>query len=271
MLEQEFKDWWSSVIMSINNSWSLTFCVAYGRLWSRLSTTHEDWLSVLSVVVCDHVYQQLMQYTFLSCLWSRLSTTHEVWLSVWSVVVCDHVYQQLMQSTFLWSSVITSERQTVWVVDRRDHRRPQTTQKGRLHELLIDVITDDHRKVVSVVVCDLVYQLLMQSTFLCCLWSSVIMSINNSCSLPFSLVCGRLRSCLSTTHAVYLSVLSVVVCDHVYQQLMQSTFLSCLWSSVIMSINNSCSLPFCLVYGRLWSCPESQTAWAVDRHDHRRP
>jgi hypothetical protein len=136
---------WSSVITSINNSWNLTFCVVCGRLWSCLSTTHEVWLSVLSVVVCDHVYQQLMK-----------------------------------------------------------------------------------------------------SDFLTCLWSSVIMSINNSCSLPFSLVCGRLWSCLSTTHAVYLSVLSVVVCDHVYQQLMQSDFLCCLWSSVIMSMNNSWSLSFCV-------------------------
>jgi ABC-type enterochelin transport system permease subunit len=180
-----------------------------------------------------------MQYTFLSCLWSRLSTTHEVWLSVWSVVVCDHVYQQLMQSTFLWSSVITSINNSCSL--------PFCVVCGRLWSRLSTTHTVC-LSVVSVLVCDLVYQQLMQSTFLCCLWSSVIMSINNSCSLPFCLVCGRLCPCLSTTHAVYLSVLSVVVCDHVYQQLMKSAFLSCLWSSVIMSINNSCGLPFCVVW-----------------------
>jgi lipoprotein signal peptidase len=120
------------------------------------------------------------------------------------------------------------------------------------------MITDNHRQarksdVLSVVVCDHVYQHLMQSDCLCCLWSSVIMSMNNSWSLTFCVVCGRLWSRLSTTHAVYLSVLFVVICDHVYQQLMQSTFLCCMWSSVIMSINKSCSLTFCLVCGRLWS------------------
>ena len=103
----------------------------------------------------------------------------------------------------------------------------------------------------STFLCCLWSSVIMQSTFLSCLWSSVVMSINNSCNLPFCVVCGRLWSCLSTTHAIYLSVLSVVVCDHVYQQLMKSDFLSCLWSSVITSINNSCSLPFCLVCGRL--------------------
>jgi hypothetical protein len=152
---------------SINNSCSLPFCLVCGRLWSCLSTTHAVWLSAMFVVVCDHVYQQLMQSTFLSCLWSSvimsinnscsltfcvvcgrlwscLSTAHAVYLSVLSVVVCDHVYQQLMQSTFL--SCLWSVKQTALVVDRRDHRRPQTTQKVRLHELLIDMITDDHRQ-----------------------------------------------------------------------------------------------------------------------------
>ena len=183
--------------MSINNSCSLPFCLVCGRLWSCLSTTHAIYLSVLSVVVCGHVYQQLMQSTFLFCLWSSVIMSINNSCSLPFCLVCGR----------LWSCLSTT------------------------HAIYLSVL--------SVVVCGHVYQQLMQSTFLCCLWSSVIMSINNSCSLPFCLVCGRLWSCLSTTHAIYLSVLSVVVCGHVYQQLMQSTFLCCLWSSVITSINNS--------------------------------